>query len=333
MRFMLGDETAISRYFSRNRQRRGLDALSSSMLALAGNEPTLAARKAAKAEKLLRRPEITDLVRAQAAEMNGETDKACELYKSMLENDRTRFIAVHGLMRHKLEAGDRDTALALAKKASALRPTHGPVLNTLFELQSRSEDWSGARETLNAKLHARMLPRDVGARAATRCSRSPMRVQGDRRRQHARGTRGRDCRRTSSPRRWCPPRRWPREAHGDEGLQAAGDVRPDQGMGGEPASRHRRRLRRAGARTSRRPLARRRRFDTLNAAAPEHVEEQAPVGRTGPCRRGLPGGAQGTGRPGGRREPTTRSLTLMAAVERGLGAPEVRRCAAGWPRR
>ena len=31
MRFLLGDETAISRYFSRSRERRGFDALSDGM--------------------------------------------------------------------------------------------------------------------------------------------------------------------------------------------------------------------------------------------------------------------------------------------------------------
>ncbi|PJN93631.1 heme biosynthesis protein HemY, partial [Amaricoccus sp. HAR-UPW-R2A-40] len=35
IRFVLGDETAFTRFFSRHRERRGLDALTGSMLALA----------------------------------------------------------------------------------------------------------------------------------------------------------------------------------------------------------------------------------------------------------------------------------------------------------
>ncbi len=84
VRFLFGDETAITRYFSRNRERRGLDALSGSMVALASGEATLAARKAAKAEKLLQRPEITRIVSARAAELNGDGAKALGIYKSML---------------------------------------------------------------------------------------------------------------------------------------------------------------------------------------------------------------------------------------------------------
>ena len=38
LRFLLGDETAISRYFSRSRERRGFDALSDGMVALASGD-------------------------------------------------------------------------------------------------------------------------------------------------------------------------------------------------------------------------------------------------------------------------------------------------------
>jgi HemY protein len=164
IRFVLGDETAFTRFFSRHRERRGLDALTGSMLALASGDAQVATRKAARADRLLARPELTRLVSVRAAEASGDDAKALTLYKAMLEDDRTRFVAVEGLMRQKLAAGETDTALALAKKAFEIRPDNDKVLNTLFDLQSRTGDWAGARETLNAKVHARILPKDVGKR-------------------------------------------------------------------------------------------------------------------------------------------------------------------------
>lgn len=56
LRFVLGDETALSRHFNRNRERRGYAALADSMVALAEGDPQAALRRAERAERLLRRP-------------------------------------------------------------------------------------------------------------------------------------------------------------------------------------------------------------------------------------------------------------------------------------
>ena len=67
LKFINGDETAISRYFDRNRERKGFQALSEGLMALASGEGRLAMAKATKAEKYLHKPELTDLITAQAA--------------------------------------------------------------------------------------------------------------------------------------------------------------------------------------------------------------------------------------------------------------------------
>jgi HemY protein len=72
LRFLNGDETAISRYFNRRAERKGFEALAEGMMALAAGEGRLAIRKAERAEKFLKRPELTKLVLAQGAEMAGD---------------------------------------------------------------------------------------------------------------------------------------------------------------------------------------------------------------------------------------------------------------------
>lgn len=163
-RFFNGDETAISRYFNRNRERRGFEALADGMVAIASGEGRTAVAKAAKAEKLLERPELTNLLNAQAALLNGDKDRALKYYKNLLENDRTRFVGVQGIMQQKLVEGDTDTALKLAEKAFALRPEHKTTLETLFSLQTDQEKWAGAKKTIEAKVRANVLPRDVARR-------------------------------------------------------------------------------------------------------------------------------------------------------------------------
>ncbi len=164
IRFALGDTTAINRFFDRRRERRGYDALAEGMMALASGESRLAMSKADKAERLLERPELTTLLTAQAAEQAGDKSKATQAYKRLLKDDKTRFVGVRGLMKQQLEDGDTDKAMKLAEKAFALKPKHIETQDILLELQAGAHDWAGARRTLGAKLKHGGLPRDVHKR-------------------------------------------------------------------------------------------------------------------------------------------------------------------------
>lgn len=164
VRFLAGDETAIDRYFARSRERKGYAALGEGMLAVASGEGKLAQDKAAKAEKYLNMPHITTLLSAQAAETAGDTARAEQVYRKLLEDDRTRFVGIRGLMRQRMEAGDTRTALLLAQKAYALKPRHRELQDTLLALEMKEGDWKGARQLLKEKRRQGELPKDVHIR-------------------------------------------------------------------------------------------------------------------------------------------------------------------------
>ncbi len=161
LKFLNGDETALSRYFDRSREQRGYQALADGLMALASGEGRIALNKATKAEKLLNKPELTNLLVAQVAELNGDTKKASETYKKLVTNNSTRFVGVRGIMKQKLAEGDDETARKLAEKALAIKPRHQETQDILLGLQTKAQDWAGARSTLTAKLKAGHLPRDV----------------------------------------------------------------------------------------------------------------------------------------------------------------------------
>lgn len=164
LKFLNGDETAISRYFLRNRERKGYEALSEGMMALASGEGRLAMAKAQRAEKFLERPALTNLLTAQAAELAGDRKTAELTYRKLLEDDKTRFVGVRGIMKQKLQDGDIDMALLLAQKAFSIKPKHVEMQDTLLRLQAEKSDWKGARETLTAKLKTGQLPRNIHRR-------------------------------------------------------------------------------------------------------------------------------------------------------------------------
>ncbi len=86
--------------------RKGYAAFGEGMLAVASGEGKLAQDKAAKAAKYLNQPHLTNLLAAQAAETSGDTGKAIGIYRTLLDDDRTRFVGIRGLMRQKLAEGD-----------------------------------------------------------------------------------------------------------------------------------------------------------------------------------------------------------------------------------
>ncbi|MBU2957124.1 heme biosynthesis HemY N-terminal domain-containing protein [Paracoccus sp. 1_MG-2023] len=164
LRFLMGDETAVNRYFSRARERKGYAAFAEGMLAVASGEGKLAQDKAARAGRFLNQPHLTNLLAAQAAETAGDSKQAVGIYRQLLEDDRTRFVGIRGLMRQKLAEGDTHKALLLAQKAYALKPRHAEVQDTLLDLQTREHDWKGARKTLKDKRNQGQLPKAVALR-------------------------------------------------------------------------------------------------------------------------------------------------------------------------
>ena len=164
LRFINGDDTAISRYFNRSRERRGYRALSEGMMALASGDADAAMSKAAQAERYLQQPALTNLLAAQAAEMSGNMTRAEQIYKELIKDPQTRFVGVRGIMKQRLASGDTDVALKLAQKAFELKPKHEEVQDVLLQLQAQSHDWQGARKTLGVKLKQGKIPRDVHKR-------------------------------------------------------------------------------------------------------------------------------------------------------------------------
>ena len=316
-RFLAGDETALRRFMSRNREARGMEALTQGMMALATGEGRVALAKAEKAETDLQRPELTSLLKAQAAEMAGDRKKAEETYRKMVENDKTRFIGVRGIMKQKLADGDTETAFKLAEKAFALKPRHSETQDTLLTLQAQKEDWSGARKTLGAKLRHGSLPRDVYKRrdavlalssaksilaedqtiqareAAIEANRlSPglipaavMAAQGYIEKGQAR----------SATR--ILKKAWEMQPHPDL-AQAFAAIEPDENPG-------------------KRIL----RFQQLTRIAPEHSETRMLLAELNIAAEDFPAARRALGDLV-ETEPTVRSATLMAAIERGLGSPD-----------
>lgn len=166
VRFFSGDQTALSRFWNRSRERRGFTALSKGMIAMAEGDGRTALTQAKKAERLLDRPDITRLTIARAAEASGEANMANEYYKRLAAEPRTAYVGVKGLLERAVADGDKEKALKLAKHAFDLKAREPELLIRLFELQCEAGEWEGARRTLDAAAKIGAIPKAVAERRA-----------------------------------------------------------------------------------------------------------------------------------------------------------------------
>ena len=83
--------------FNRRRHARGLDALSSGMIAIGAGNRMLASRYAQQARKALPNEPLTHLLRAQAAQLAGDRGTARHIFEGMLGSPDTEQLGLRGL--------------------------------------------------------------------------------------------------------------------------------------------------------------------------------------------------------------------------------------------
>lgn len=317
LRFLNGDETAISRYFSRSRERRGFQALADGMIALASGEARLAMSNATKAERYLRRPELTNILAAQAAEMLGDKKRTTETYKKMVQVDQTRFVGVCGLMKQKLAEGDTETALKLAEKAFAIKPRHGETQDALLRLQAQAEDWKGARQTLNAKLRHGGLPRDVHKRrdaVLALCEARDCAVDGNATKAHELAFEANRLSPALVPAAVMAARAYVEQGKVNQAakvIKRAWEAQPHPDLAAAFAE----------VAPDETPVDRLQRFAELTALRPDDRETRMLLAELNIAAEDFPEARKALGDLA-EAEPSVRVLTLMAAIERGQGADD-----------
>ncbi|MBC7137140.1 MAG: heme biosynthesis protein HemY [Defluviimonas sp.] len=317
LRFVIGDQTAVNRYFDRGRERKGHDALADAVIAIAAGEGKLAQTRAERAERLLNRPEVTSLLSASAAEMQGEHKRAIEIYKRLLSDERTRFAGLRGLMHQKLAEGDTETALRLAEKAFEMKPNSTEVQDILLRLQTESGRWAGARRTLGAEARQGRLSRDVYKR------RDALLALQEAREVLAEGN-SVEAREAAIAANKASPDLIPAAVMAARGyiakgepksaarvLRKAWEVQPHPDLAAAFAAMV----------PEESPDERLARFETLLKANPEAEESLLTRAELLIAAEDFPGARRALGDLA-ERHPTARTLTLMAAIARGEGADE-----------
>jgi HemY protein len=139
---------AVGRFMTQRRQERGLDAISSGMIAIGAGDRALATRFAVQARKSLPNEPLTHLLRAQAAQLSGDRATSRRIFEAMLGSPDTEQLGLRGLYLEAEREGEKEAARQFAERAISLNPRLGWPVDALFDLQCRERNWEGALETL-----------------------------------------------------------------------------------------------------------------------------------------------------------------------------------------
>ena len=148
VRAVWNSPAALGNRIVRRRQKRGLEALSSGMIAVGAGDRALANRYAIQARKSLPHEPLTHLLRAQAAQLSGDRATTRRIYEAMLASPETEQLGLRGLYLEAEREGETEAARQFADRALKANPKLAWSAQSLFDMQCKQKDWAAALETL-----------------------------------------------------------------------------------------------------------------------------------------------------------------------------------------
>ena len=150
--------------WANRRRQQGETALGLGLVALAAGDLRSARRQARKAERLLGRGTLPDLLAAQSAHALGDTGAAERYFTALAVKKDTAYFGQLGLMQLHLGNKDQQAALTSAKKALSLQPDSRAAGQFLLNHEIAAGNWSAALDGLQVMLTDTYLEAEDKAR-------------------------------------------------------------------------------------------------------------------------------------------------------------------------
>ncbi|MGY6570570.1 MAG: heme biosynthesis HemY N-terminal domain-containing protein [Salinarimonas sp.] len=134
------------------KKRKAIQALSRGMIAVGSGDENAARRHARDAERYLRNDEpLLLLLKAQAAQIAGDRDKAEAVFQEMAQVQETRVLGLRGLYVEARRRGDADAAWKHASEAARLAPAVDWANEAVLEGLCARGDWRAAIDTVERR--------------------------------------------------------------------------------------------------------------------------------------------------------------------------------------
>ena len=137
------------------RERRGYEALTRGLVAVAAGDAAQGQKLARRAGQLLQGAPLVRLIAAQAAQLDGDEAAARRHFEALRADPETEFLGVRGLLVLAKRAGERERARELAEAAFRLRPQAAWAADELYRAQAAEADWGSALDTVERAARGR----------------------------------------------------------------------------------------------------------------------------------------------------------------------------------
>ncbi|MBJ26668.1 MAG: hypothetical protein CL567_03295 [Alphaproteobacteria bacterium] len=142
-------------------QRKAYRHLTEGFLAAAIGDGGKAQKLARKAKTTINEPALALLLSAQAAQLEGQSEAAIEIFKDMMVRPETELLGIRGLLLNAKKSGNQLEVRELAERAYRIRPDIEWVLTTLLELRVRNRDYMGALKVLKESIRNNLISSDL----------------------------------------------------------------------------------------------------------------------------------------------------------------------------
>lgn len=160
-----------ARWDAERDRRRGDQAVTRALLALAAGDKADARREASRARQWLGDTPQTLLLAAEAGRLAGRDDEAETAFRRLTDRPDAAFLGYRGLLRQALTRQDWSEAAALARQAEAAHPGAEWLRHQRERLAIRSGNWAEALDLAESDLVRAAL-----AAAAARAEPDPVRA-------------------------------------------------------------------------------------------------------------------------------------------------------------
>jgi HemY protein len=164
LRRLLHIPGAVSDYFYYRRRRRGHEALSRGIVAVAARDRDAAGRHADRAVRLLPRDPLARLLEAQSAQLRGDHQRVERVFADMLADPETEVVALRGLFIRARQGGNEAKAREFAERAYRRQPGLDWASDAVLKTQAAQRDWPAVLSVLESQRRSRLLDDDTARR-------------------------------------------------------------------------------------------------------------------------------------------------------------------------